>query len=77
MDELLCSPMYRLGSDFVLIDADLRKGDIIEAIDGNKITDPPQVSPNIRKRSINERIVIMANRYGKRYDCRIQLLARA
>jgi serine protease Do len=56
--------------------ADLRKGDIIEAIDGNKITDPSQTSSNIRKRRINEKIIITINRYGRRYDCKVQLLAR-
>ena len=56
--------------------ADLRKGDIIEAIDGNKITDPSQMSSDIRKRTINEKIIITVNRYGRRYDCHIQLLAR-
>jgi S1-C subfamily serine protease len=56
--------------------ADLRKGDIIEAIDGNKITDPSQMSSNIRKRAINEKIIVTINRYGRRFDCRIQLLAR-
>jgi serine protease Do len=56
--------------------ADLRKGDIIEAIDGNKITDPSQMSSNIRKRRINEKIIITINRYGRRYDCKVQLLAR-
>jgi len=56
--------------------ADLRKGDIIEAIDGNKITDPSQMSSNIRKRRINEKIIITINRYGRQYDCQVQLLAR-
>src|ERR671926_609242 len=56
--------------------ADLRKGDIIEAIDGNKITDPSQMSSNIRKRTINEKIIVTINRYGRRFDCQIQLLAR-
>jgi serine protease Do len=56
--------------------ADLRKGDIIEAMDGNKITDPSQMSSNIRKRRINEKIIMAVNRYGRRFDCQIQLLAR-
>ena len=56
--------------------ADLRKGDIVEAIDGKKITDPSQMSSNIRKRSINEKIIMTINRYGRRFDCQIQLLAR-
>ena len=56
--------------------ADLRKGDIIEAIDGKKITGPSLMSSDIRKRRINEKIVITINRYGRRYDCQVQLLAR-
>ena len=56
--------------------ADLRKGDIVEAIDGKKITDPSQMSSNIRKRSINEKIIMTINRYGRRFDCQIQLSAR-
>ena len=56
--------------------ADLRKGDIVEAIDGKKISDPSQMSSNIRKRSINEKIIMTINRYGRRFDCQIQLLAR-
>lgn len=56
--------------------ADLRKGDIVEAIDGKNITDPSQMSSNIRKRSINEKIIMTINRYGRRFDCQIQLLAR-
>lgn len=56
--------------------ADLRKGDIVEAIDGKKITDPSQMSSNIRKRSINEKIIMTINRYGRQFDCQIQLLAR-
>jgi serine protease Do len=56
--------------------SDLRKGDIVEAIDGKKITDPSQMSSNIRKRSINDKIIMTINRYGRRFDCQIQLLAR-
>jgi serine protease Do len=56
--------------------ADLRKGDIVEAIDGKKISDPSQMSSNIRKRNINEKIIMTINRYGRRFDCQIQLLAR-
>ena len=55
--------------------ADLRKGDIIESIDGKKITDPSQMSSYIRKRSINEKIIMTINRYGRQFDCQTQLLA--
>jgi S1-C subfamily serine protease len=56
--------------------ADLRKGDIIESIDGKKITDPSEMSSNILKRSINEKITMTINRYGRQFDCQLQLLAR-
>ena len=56
--------------------ADLRKGDIIESIDGKKITEPSEMSSNILKRSINEKITMTINRYGRQFDCQLQLLAR-
>ncbi|MBV9176825.1 MAG: trypsin-like peptidase domain-containing protein [Nitrososphaeraceae archaeon] len=56
--------------------AGLRKGDIIDAIDGKKITDPSEMSSNILKRSINEKITMTINRYGRQFDCQLQLLAR-
>jgi len=56
--------------------AGLRKGDIIDAIDGKKITDASEMSSNILKRSINEKITMTINRYGRQFDCQLQLLAR-
>ena len=54
--------------------ADLRKGDIIESVDGIKITDPYQISSHIRKRNIQDRIIIQINRYGKKMTKEIQLM---
>lgn len=54
--------------------ADLRKGDIIESVDGTKITDPYQISTHIRKRNIQDRIIIQINRYGKKMNKEIQLM---
>ncbi|HKU84599.1 MAG TPA: trypsin-like peptidase domain-containing protein [Candidatus Nitrosocosmicus sp.] len=54
--------------------ADLRKGDIIESVDGIKITDPYQISTHIRKRNIQDRIIIQINRYGKKMNKEIQLM---
>jgi hypothetical protein len=34
------------------------------------------MSSNILKRSINEKITMTINRYGRQFDCQIQLLAR-
>src|SRR5215216_4359244 len=57
-------------------DAGLRKGDIIEAIDGNKINDPSQISSQIRKKHVSDRISMTVNRYGSRFEIPLQLQAR-
>lgn len=54
--------------------ADLRKGDIIESIDGIRITNPFQISSHIRKRNIKDKISIRINRYGKIIEKKVQLL---
>ena len=54
--------------------ADLRKGDIVESIDGITIIDPYQISNHIRKLSIQDKIIIRINRYGKRIDKEILLM---
>lgn len=54
--------------------AGLRRGDIIEEINGNKIENPSQVSSYIRKKKIvNDIITITINRYGRVYDVQIKL----
>lgn len=53
--------------------AGLRKGDIIEAIDGKRIDDPSQISSNIRKKSVNDSIGITVNRYGRSFEVQIKL----
>src|SRR5918912_601105 len=45
--------------------AGLRKGDIIEAIDGKRVDDPSQISSNVHKKTINEDIGMIVNRYGR------------
>ncbi len=54
--------------------SDLRKGDIIESLDGKTINDPLQVSSNIRKKNVKDKVVVRINRYGRRFDNEIQLL---
>ncbi len=56
--------------------ADLRKGDIIESFDGKRVTDSFQVSLNIRKKNIKDKVILGINRYGKRLNKEIQLLPR-
>lgn len=54
--------------------ADLRKGDIIELVDGIQIKDPFQISNHINKMSVKEKIIITINRYGKRIAKQIVLM---
>ena len=54
--------------------AGLRRGDIIEEINGNKIDNPSQVSSYIRKKKIvNDTVTITINRYGRVYDVHLKL----
>jgi S1-C subfamily serine protease len=56
--------------------AGLRRGDIIEEIDGNKIEDPSQISSYIRKKkTVNDRVTVMVNRYGRVYEVPFQMEA--
>lgn len=56
--------------------AGLRRGDIIEAIDGNKIQSPSQISSYIRnKKTANDRVTVIVNRYGRVYEIPFQLEA--
>jgi serine protease Do len=57
-------------------DAGLRKGDIIEEIDSNRIKDPSQVSSQVRKKHVRDQILMVVNRYGRRIDVPLQLQAR-
>ena len=54
--------------------AGLRRGDITEEINGNKIDNPSQVSSYIRKKKIvNDTVTITINRYGRVYDVHLKL----
>ena len=53
--------------------AGLRRGDIIEEIDGNKIEDPSQISSYIRKKkTVNDKVTVIVNRYGRVYEVPFQ-----
>jgi serine protease Do len=56
--------------------AGLRKGDIIETVDGKRIDDTAEISLNVRKKNINDKLTITINRYGRRFEVDIQLQAR-
>jgi serine protease Do len=56
--------------------AGLRRGDIIEEIDGNKIESPSQISSYIRKKKMaNDRVTVIVNRYGRVYEVPFQMEA--
>jgi serine protease Do len=58
--------------------AGLRRGDIIEEVDGNKIQSPSQISSYIRqKKRANDRVTVMVNRYGRIYEVPFQLEAHS
>jgi serine protease Do len=57
-------------------DAGLRKGDIIEAVDGRRIDDSTEISLNVRKKTVNDSLTMTINRYGRRFEVPIQLQPR-
>lgn len=57
--------------------AGLRRGDIIEEINGNKIENPSQISSYIRKKQmVSDTVTVVINRYGRVYEVPLQLEAR-
>ncbi|HYZ50975.1 MAG TPA: trypsin-like peptidase domain-containing protein, partial [Nitrososphaeraceae archaeon] len=52
--------------------AGLRKGDIIEAIDGKRIDDTVEISLNLRKKNISDKIIMSVNRYGRHFEVVVQ-----
>jgi serine protease Do len=57
--------------------AGLRRGDIIEEIDGNKIESPSQISSYIRKKKmVKDKVTVVVNRYGRVYEIPFQMEAR-
>ena len=57
--------------------AGLRRGDIIEEINGNKIENPSQISSYIRKKKmVSDTVTVVINRYGRVYEVPLQLEAR-
>jgi serine protease Do len=49
-------------------DAGLRKGDIIEEIDGNTVKDPSEIASYVRKKQVNDRLTVTINRYGRQFQ---------
>ncbi|HKZ62129.1 MAG TPA: trypsin-like peptidase domain-containing protein [Nitrososphaera sp.] len=54
-------------------DAGLRKGDIIEGIDGSRIEDPTQIASHVRKKRVNDQLTVTVNRYGRQFQVPVQV----
>lgn len=54
-------------------DAGLRRGDIIEEIDGSRIEDPSQVAAYVRKKKVDDRLSVTVNRYGRQFQVGVQV----
>ena len=54
-------------------DAGLRKGDIIEGIDGSRIEDPSQIASHVRKKQVKDQLMLTVNRYGRQLQVPIQV----
>ena len=54
-------------------DAGLRKGDIIEQVDGDRVEDPSQIVSRVRKKQVNERLTLTVNRYGRQLQVPVQV----
>ena len=52
--------------------AGLRKGDIIEAVDGKRIDDTVEISLHLRKKNTSDKIIMSVNRYGQRFEFLVQ-----
>jgi S1-C subfamily serine protease len=56
--------------------AGLRKGDIIETIDSKRIDDSVEISLNLRKKNISDKITMSVNRYGRHFEVSVELQNR-
>lgn len=54
-------------------DAGLRKGDIIEGIDGDKVEDPSQIASHVRKKRVDDQLTLTVNRYGRQLQIPVQV----
>lgn len=54
-------------------DAGLRKGDIIEEIDGTKVEDPTEVASHVRSKKPGSKVTITVNRYGRQLQTGVEV----
>jgi serine protease Do len=56
--------------------AGIRRGDIIEELDGTRIFGPPELSGQIKKRKTKDQLTLIVNRYGRQFEISVQIEAR-
>lgn len=54
-------------------DAGLRRGDIIEEIDGKRVEDPSQIASQVGTKKASEKVVLTVNRYGRQLQLPVQV----
>ncbi|AIC16493.1 S1C family serine protease [Nitrososphaera viennensis] len=54
-------------------DAGLRRGDIIEEIDGSAVDDPSQVASHVKGKKPGSRIAVTVNRYGRQFQVGVEV----
>ena len=54
-------------------DAGLRKGDIIEEIDGSRVEEPSQIASHVKGKRVSDRVTVSVNRYGRQLQVPIQV----
>jgi serine protease Do len=54
-------------------DAGLRRGDIIEEIDGNSVDDPSQIASHVRKKRPGNKVTVTVNRYGRQFQVGVEV----
>lgn len=57
-------------------DAGLRRGDIIEQVDGERVEDPAQIAGVVQKKKVDETVSITVNRYGRQFEVGVQVEER-
>jgi len=54
-------------------DAGLRRGDVIEQVDGERIEDPAQIAGAVKKKKVNDTVTVAVNRYGRQFQMGVQV----
>ncbi|MEM2139464.1 trypsin-like peptidase domain-containing protein [Nitrososphaera sp.] len=54
-------------------DAGLRRGDVIEQVDGERIEDPSQIAGAVKKKKVNDTVTVTVNRYGRQFQVGVQV----